>query len=108
MMWTHRCGFGPAGANGFLTEGESVDDEAKQIILNCYREIGGNQDELEFTSDWFSGASYKVIRKGHGYIEIRRIYIDDYLDTKNESAGQFIKGKLEKLLKMKESEKESE
>ena len=91
-----------------MTERKSVDDEAKQIILNFYREIGGNQDELQFDSDWFSGASYKVVRKGHGYIEIRRIYMDDYLDTKNEAAGKFIKGKLEKLFKMKESERESE
>jgi hypothetical protein len=80
-----------------------VENEAKQIILNFFKEIGGDQDELHFASDWFSGASYKVTRKGHGYIEVRRIYIDDYLDSKSESAELFIKGKLEKLLKMEKS-----
>ncbi|TAJ96981.1 MAG: hypothetical protein EPO39_19650 [Candidatus Manganitrophaceae bacterium] len=77
-------------------------EEAKQVIISFYQEIGGNQDELHFGSDWFSGASYKVTRKGHGYKEIRRMYIDDYLDSKDKSAEDFIKGKLEKLLKMEE------
>jgi hypothetical protein len=76
-----------------------MDTEVKQIILNFYKEIGGNQDELYFASDWFSGASYKVTRKDHGHVEIRRTYIDDYLDSNNESAEKFIKSKLEKLLK---------
>jgi len=80
-----------------------VESKAKQIILDFYKEIGGNQDELHFAPDWFTGASYKVTRTGHGYIDIRRIYIDDYLDSKNESAEKFIKGKLEKLLKMEGS-----
>ncbi|MGB3940279.1 MAG: hypothetical protein WBK96_02165 [Candidatus Manganitrophaceae bacterium] len=75
-------------------------EEAKQVILNFYQEIGGNQDELLFASDWFDGASYKVTRKGYGYKEIRRTYMDDYLDSKDESAEDFIKGKLEKLLEM--------
>lgn len=77
-------------------------EEAKQMILNFYREIGGNQDELHFASDWFSGASYKVTRRGHGYKEIRRIYIDDYLDSKDKSAENFIKGRLKRLLEMEE------
>lgn len=75
-------------------------EEAKQIILNFYREIGGNQDDLHFTPDWFTGAFYKVTRKGHGYKEIRRMYIDDYLDSKDKSAEEFIKGKLGRLLEM--------
>ncbi|MBI3803070.1 MAG: hypothetical protein HY282_04840 [Nitrospirae bacterium] len=78
-------------------------EAAKQIILDFYQEIGGNQHELHFASDWFSGASYKVARKGHGYKEIRRVYIDDYLDSKDKSAEVFIKGKLERLLKMEEA-----
>ena len=77
-----------------------MENEAKQIFLNFYHEIGGNQEELYFASDWFSGASYKVTRTGHGYINMRRMYIDDYLDSKDEPAEKFIKGKLEKLLKM--------
>ena len=77
-------------------------EEAKQMILNFYREIGGNQDELHFASDWFSGASYKVTRRGHGYKEIRRISIDDYLDSKDKSAENFIKGRLKRLLEMEE------
>lgn len=78
-------------------------EEAKQVILNFYQEIGGNREELHFASDWFSGASYKVTRKGYGYQEIRRMYIDDYLDSKDNSAEEFIKGKLERLLKMDEA-----
>ena len=78
-------------------------DEAKQAILNFYQEIGGSQEELHFASDWFSGASYKVTRKGYGYKEIRRMYVDDYLDSKDQAAEDFIKGKLEKLLKMGEA-----
>lgn len=77
-----------------------MDNEAQKIILNFYREIGGNQDELHFAPDWFSGASYKVARKGYGYIEIRRVYIDDYLDSNDRSAEEFLKGKLGKLLKI--------
>lgn len=77
-------------------------EAAKQIILNFYREIGGNQDELHFASNWFNGASYKVTRTGYGYQEIRRMYIDDYLDYKDQSAEEVIKGKLERLLKMEE------
>ena len=80
-----------------------MENEAKQIFLRFYKEIGGNQEQLHFTSDWFSGASYKVIRMGHGHINMRRMYIDDYLDSKNEFAEKFIKGKLEKLLKMEVS-----
>lgn len=78
-------------------------EEAKQVILNFYQEIGGNQDELHFESNWFDGASYKVTRKGYGYKDIRRLYIDDYLDSKDQAAEDFIKGKLEKLLKMGEA-----
>ncbi len=78
-------------------------DEAKQIILNFYREIGGKQEELHFESNWFNGASYKVTRKGYGYKDIRRMYIDDYLDSKDESAEEFIKGRLGSLLKMEEA-----
>ncbi len=75
-------------------------EEAKQMILSFYQEIGGNREELHFGSDWFSGASYKVTRKGYGYKEIRRMYIDDYLDSKDQSAEDFIKDKLKRLLKM--------
>ena len=77
-----------------------MDGEAKQVILELYKEIGGDQEEIFFAPDWFSGASYKVARKGYGHIDMRRIYIDDYLDSKNEAAEKFIKVKLEKLLKM--------
>ena len=91
------------GAIEFLRKEDNVENEAKQIILNFYKEIGGDQEQLYFTSDWFSGASYKVTRMGHGYINMRRIYIDDYLDSKSESAEKFIKGKLERLLKMEVS-----
>jgi hypothetical protein len=76
-----------------------MENEARQVILNFYKEIGGDQEELYFASDWFSGASYKVARKGHGYVNMRRMYMDDYLDSKNEPAEKFIKGILERLLK---------
>lgn len=78
-------------------------EEVKQIIIHFYQELGGKQDDLHFASDWFSGASYRVARIGYGYKEIRRMYIDDYLDSKDPSAETFIKGKLEKLLKMEET-----
>jgi len=78
-------------------------EEARQMILHFYQEIGGNQEDLHFASDWFSGAFYKVARKGCGYKEIRRTYVDDYLDSKDKSAEDFIKRKLERLLKMEET-----
>ncbi len=78
-------------------------DEVKEMISDFYKEMGGNPDELHFGPHWFDGASYKVTRIGYRNIDIRRTHIDDYLDSKNESAAVLIKRKLEGLFKTKES-----